>query len=254
MLHQSQNGEVAKHKSVESIAEHYLEEIRIVQPEGPYFLGGYSFGGLVAFEMARQLCKNGQRVAFLALLEPTMPVNGRLPASANESLALPERISGWGDRVWHYRDALASINRAEKLRYIARGIKGRVRGKTAKMVKSYKRLACKICLATDTPLPPKLRATYLVDIYTQAARTYSAQSYPGPIAIFRGEKWTRHFESFWKQLAGAGVSIHAVQGDHMNLTQEPFVESWASQLNASLQRAQERASEPGGFHGNANSS
>jgi thioesterase domain-containing protein len=254
LLHQSQNGEAAKHKSVESIAAYYLEEIQLVQPEGPYFLGGYSFGGLAAFEIAQQLYKNGERVAFLALLEPTMPANGRLPASANKPLTLLETISGWRDRILHYRGVLASMNRAERLRYVARGILRTIRSKRAKTAKSYKRLACKIFLTTHRPLPARLRATYLLDIYTQAARTYSAQSYPGSITIFRGEKWTRHFESFWKQLAGAGVNVHAVRGDHMDLTQEPFVEIWASQLRASLQRAQETVSEPGQLYGNASSS
>ncbi|MGH7833764.1 MAG: non-ribosomal peptide synthetase, partial [Candidatus Binatia bacterium] len=254
LLHQSQSGEAARHKSVERIAEHYLEEIQLVQSEGPYFLGGYSFGGLAAFEIAQQLCKNGQRVAFLALLEPTTPANGRLPASANKPLALSQTISGWRDRVLHYRDVLASMNRAQRLRYIARGITAKTGSKRAKITKSYKRLACKIFLTMHWPLPAHLRTTYLMDIYTQAARTYSAQSYPGSITIFRGEKWTRHFESFWKQLAGAGVNVHAVRGDHMDLTQEPFVEIWASQLRATLQRAQETVSEPSQLHGDASGS
>ena len=43
------------HKTIEEMALHYIHEIRSVQPNGPYFLGGFSFGGLVAYEMAQQL-------------------------------------------------------------------------------------------------------------------------------------------------------------------------------------------------------
>jgi thioesterase domain-containing protein len=51
------------------MAAHYIEEIRSRQPQGPYRLGGYSFGGAVAYEMARQLAAAGQEVEFLALLD-----------------------------------------------------------------------------------------------------------------------------------------------------------------------------------------
>ncbi|HAJ64533.1 MAG TPA: non-ribosomal peptide synthetase, partial [Cyanobacteria bacterium UBA8543] len=54
---------------VKDMAAYYIKEIRTLQPEGPYFLAGYSFGGLVAFEMAQQLHAQGQKVALLALCD-----------------------------------------------------------------------------------------------------------------------------------------------------------------------------------------
>ena len=63
------DGQSAPFTRVEEVAVYYLEAIRAVQPQGPYFLGGYSFGALVAFEMAQQLHRQGQRVAFLAILD-----------------------------------------------------------------------------------------------------------------------------------------------------------------------------------------
>ena len=68
--HQSQDGKPALYDSVKTIASHYLGEIHSVQPNGPYFLGGYSFGAMVAFEMAQQLKKAGADVALLTLLDP----------------------------------------------------------------------------------------------------------------------------------------------------------------------------------------
>src|SRR5262249_53897649 len=59
------------HTRVEDMAAHYSQERAAFQPEGPYLLGGYSFGGLVAYEMARQLRANGQEVALLALIDTT---------------------------------------------------------------------------------------------------------------------------------------------------------------------------------------
>ena len=56
---------------IEAIAAALNEQIQTVQRSGPYFIGGYSLGGMVAHEMARQLVEEGERVALVALLDPT---------------------------------------------------------------------------------------------------------------------------------------------------------------------------------------
>ena len=62
------NGE-APHKTIEEMATHYLKEIRQLQPEGPYLIGGRSLGGMIAYEMACQLRADGEEVALVALLD-----------------------------------------------------------------------------------------------------------------------------------------------------------------------------------------
>ena len=64
--HQSTDGQRALYTTVENIAAHYLDEILTVQRNGPYRLGGNCFGGLVAFEMAKQLQERGQTWIFNA--------------------------------------------------------------------------------------------------------------------------------------------------------------------------------------------
>ena len=61
---------------VEELAAHYLKDVKSICPKGPYFLGGHSFGGLVAFEMAQQLRRAGEEVGLLALIDPTPPRHG----------------------------------------------------------------------------------------------------------------------------------------------------------------------------------
>lgn len=63
------SGEVEPHKSVEEMASHYISEIKTINPEGPYALGGFSFGGIIAFEMAKQLKAEGNKVKILALFD-----------------------------------------------------------------------------------------------------------------------------------------------------------------------------------------
>ena len=57
------------HTTDARIWPHYIEALQTVQPQGPYQLGSHSFGGLVAFEMAQQLQKQGHEVALLAILD-----------------------------------------------------------------------------------------------------------------------------------------------------------------------------------------
>lgn len=68
--------------SIEEIAALYNQEMRRIQPQGPYFLGGWSMGGIVAFEMARQLRKSGETLALLALMDT--PLHGSYPGDNSE--------------------------------------------------------------------------------------------------------------------------------------------------------------------------
>ena len=69
--------------SVEAMASSYLEAIRKVQPEGPYFIGGYSAGGVIAFEMTRRLMDQGERVELLVLFDSVSPVLANSPVLHN---------------------------------------------------------------------------------------------------------------------------------------------------------------------------
>ena len=66
------DGRRAPH-TVEAMAQDYLQEIQALQPDGPYFLGGVSLGGLVALALAHMLWQQGQEVGFLALIDPPRP-------------------------------------------------------------------------------------------------------------------------------------------------------------------------------------
>src|SRR5207244_5785910 len=61
------------HTTIEAMAAHYLDEMRTVQPEGPYFLGGFCLGAVISFEIAQQLHARGERVAALAALDACGP-------------------------------------------------------------------------------------------------------------------------------------------------------------------------------------
>jgi thioesterase domain-containing protein/acyl carrier protein len=72
-FHQGEDGRPLRYTSVEEIAAHFITEMREARPHGPYLLCGYSFGGMVAYEMARQLRKAGEEVPFLGLFDTYAP-------------------------------------------------------------------------------------------------------------------------------------------------------------------------------------
>ena len=87
------------HRSIEEMARAYVEEIRALRPHGPYFLAGYSGGGVVAFEMAQQLKALGEEVPLLVFFDtyhPQMPIRAvslgrKLHAFAQRGPHIPER-------------------------------------------------------------------------------------------------------------------------------------------------------------------
>jgi thioesterase domain-containing protein len=80
--------------TIEALAGHYLTAVRAVQPQGPYFLGGWSMGGFVAFELAQQLRRQGQEVALVALLDSWAPFAGGAGAGGHGEQDVTE--FAWG--------------------------------------------------------------------------------------------------------------------------------------------------------------
>jgi len=138
---QGLDGKHPCHQSVEAMAAHYLEEIGSVQPKGPYFLGGFSFGGLVAYEMAQQLRLRGEEVGLLVLFDTypgdlnpvgTSLVKLLLKPSAQHlfhdlPVALKKRIRrtwrGW--RLPKVLQNVRNMNRAAADHYILRAWPGK---------------------------------------------------------------------------------------------------------------------------------
>jgi thioesterase domain-containing protein/acyl carrier protein len=190
---------------VEDMASLYVEEVRRVQPRGPYFLGGLSFGGWVAYEMAQQLRAQGEQIGFLGLFD-TYTSNWSKPKLFLKLFRLPPRQS------------LALVyNRAA--RYL-REAKTRIES-----------------LFLPRHLKQVRRALH------EASDAYVPKPYFGKITFFRAsQKSIRNSDdprSDWGELAAGELEIRDVQGDHNNLLVQPQVSILAQQLKAGLEKAQE---------------
>ncbi len=88
-VHQGEDGRRIAHTTVKDIAAHFIAEMRSVRPHGPYLLGGYSFGGIVAYEMARQLSAVGEEVPLLALFDTYAPTEFKRVMRQEERFYFP---------------------------------------------------------------------------------------------------------------------------------------------------------------------
>ena len=99
------------HVRIEDMATYYIEALRTVQPEGPYLLGGWSMGGVVAFEMAQQLHAQGHGVALLALLDSRIPAPDERFADQDFEATLLVDVVRYFDLPLDLEDTIATSKR-----------------------------------------------------------------------------------------------------------------------------------------------
>ena len=240
LRHQSEDGTPARYHTVVDIAAHYLSEIRTVQPQGPYFLGGYCFGALVAFEIAQQLKKLNQGVPLLVLLDPVNPRVGPLSASAPMTFRSSTNGTSLVDEISRHRLNLESLKANEKVHYVLERAKGKIMNITSPLDKTLKKMAYEACLALGYPIPPSLRSRYILDIYDQSLADYVPEVHPGRLMVFKAAEDCD--PDRWERLALLGLEIHEIPGNHTNILKEPYVHNWAELLKIQIDSAQSQFS------------
>ncbi|MBW4457213.1 MAG: amino acid adenylation domain-containing protein [Nostoc indistinguendum CM1-VF10] len=222
------DGEQAPHTQVEDMAVYYLEALQAVQPQGPYLLGGHSFGSFVAFEMALQLQKQGQEVAMLAILDTLAPVPGNKPVEVEKDDAkyltdiatIIERFFGKNLSVSY--DDLQPLEPDEQLNYL------------------LERLKMANILPPEARLP---QARGFLQVFKANAQTHYVpkEVYPNRITVFRARKELCDDPAMgWDKVSSEPVETHDVPGDHNTMVAEPHVQVLAEQLRACLDKAQAR--------------
>jgi len=220
--------------TVEALAEHFLTALREVQPNGPYHLGGHSFGGIVAFEMAQQLRSHSEEVRLLALIDVPVPSQRESPA-----LDDAERL------VQHARVLERFFGRQLAMSY-----EEMRRLEPDEQVGTFlNRLKDAGVLPPDAGLQ-LVRGILAVQRASQrAAACYLPQAYEGDIALMRAaspvidesmpgsvEDWSKPGLG-WAEISSGRVSVHIVPGDHITMLVEPNVRVLAQALQQCLDEA-----------------
>jgi amino acid adenylation domain-containing protein len=218
------DGKETPYTSLEEMADHYVQEIREFQPTGPYFIGGHSFGCIVAFEVAQQLYAQGQEVALLALLDQAVSRNIQVP--------LWDWLSG------HVKNLL-SLGYPEQVAYVVGRLQAKIQHKIPQQIRQfYKNLGDK------EVAEHKERFNTVMQANIQAINDYELQVYPGKVTLFRAKigsprRYALDPIGGWGEFALGGVDAIDVPGDHMTLIKEPHLPVLAAKLKACLDKAQD---------------
>jgi thioesterase domain-containing protein len=221
--------------TVEAIATFYLKVIRSVQRQGPYYFCGYSFGGLVAYEMARRLVEEGDSVGLVALLDAPNPA---LMSNLSASESAQFRKKYLSDRLGKYAwDLLRGDVGAFTQRAMA-FIVSRFGRPLLPAIKSGFRLVHK-------PIPAVIQSND--PGFVRAWRTYIPASYSGTVACFKVEERGPEHDADptmgWGASASGGVEVNVVPGSHVDMMKMPSVgviaEKVAGYLNFDLAHRQE---------------
>ncbi|MEO0377499.1 MAG: thioesterase domain-containing protein, partial [Cyanobacteria bacterium P01_A01_bin.17] len=220
------DGQHSANVRIEDMAADYLQEIRTFQPEGPYFLGGYSFGGIVAFEMAQQLRQNGQKVALLVLFDSIRDVSP---------------LKRW---LYNAMNLLRfRVHPLVFLKYLLNFLQHQFREK------SYSnRLLRPFFSSKSRPHWSSTidEVTYRVaQANYKAVKEYEPSVYSGTLTILRATERNvdqqhvyRAPDLGWGDLIGGRIEVHSVPGYHGKMLSQPYVQDVAQQLGSCLDEAQ----------------
>lgn len=215
----------APHASIEDMAHDYLEAIRDVQPEGPYLLGGWSLGGLVALEMAQRLVKQGQQVPLVVLLDTHLVLRGPTAENVDDAGGLRWIARQLGIR---FRD-LQSLAPEEQWNAVVQ------QAQASGM------------LPADVGADQVQRVAFVCKTHARSAASYLPQPYAERVVLFRAEATVgprrssrrpsdADSEATWRALF-ARMEINQVTGRHHTMLREPHVEPLAEALRNCLSQA-----------------
>jgi amino acid adenylation domain-containing protein len=221
-------GEEPPHTRIEDMAAEYVQLIRGVQAEGPYWLGGWSTGGLVALEVARQIEGQGESVALVALLDTHLPQPDRQPPKIDPAQRMADFARQKGLEL---PDDFLRLPPEEQLQVFLERAR-----------------------AADA-LPPGLgeeqihrlqrRSSRVFQANIEAVQHYTPQPYAGPLVLFAAAEQPQGAtddapDRGWGQIA-SDLRVHAVPGSHEGMIREPHVREAAAALGACLDSLSPRA-------------
>jgi thioesterase domain-containing protein/acyl carrier protein len=210
-------------ETVEEMAASYLEALGRVDARGPYRLGGWSMGGLVAYEMARRLTAEGREVATLVLIDAAVP----LPEA-------PELPAG-GELVALFAGDLAGLAGAAPAAV----------GEGFAMLETDEALRRLLAVAESLgAVPPGIELAQVRQLFEvfarnlRATRRYRPRPWDGRLTLLR-TAGAGPQDLGWGALAAGGVAVHEIPGDHYTMLREPQVAALAVELARCLDRQPE---------------
>ncbi|MCH9648350.1 MAG: amino acid adenylation domain-containing protein [Deltaproteobacteria bacterium] len=210
-------------RTLQEMAAHYVRVVRKTQPAGPYYLGGWSMGAVVGYEMAQQLRQEGEEVAVLLLLEPSIPgCKAAIPAGAAVQSLATDLESLLGRRLPVSRHQLTGLEGGDQVSYLVE--------LASRAGLDYSRISGQ--------WSPHLLKVYETNL--EVLQKYQPQPYEGRTVLVVVEDAEGPIPGapdrleFWSELVGPQLSVKRVEGNHTTMLRDPHVRRLAAVLRESL--------------------
>jgi thioesterase domain-containing protein/acyl carrier protein len=219
----------------EHVARRYIDEIRQVQPHGPYMLGGYCLGGTLALEMARQFIDSGETVGLVALIEIYNIRAMRWPLPLHQRLMNRFVLNPY----FHLQNFIAAKGEGKRAFFTEK-----LRVETARIKASarfgWAGLRHRLLPNAAAPTPQ----AKIADIYEAALGQYDVRPYPGELTVFLAERHLAGYHAHlggWGEVAQGGVRLFSLPISPRGSLVEPYVGQLAPILRDCLDRAIENS-------------
>jgi amino acid adenylation domain-containing protein len=200
---------VEPHESVPAMAAEHLEEIRKVQPQGPYYISGSCVGGVVAFELAQQLGAAGEEVPILILIDSNYPTRPRMIRN--------QLVNLWSDTL------PPGVARPGGLRGVAARAQDRAR----------------VLFSPTEEQRIGMRRSAIGNRYLRRILAYRPRPYEGKLTFLACEdREVEDAARVWKDVATAGLEVRYLPGDHYSHLRD-HAATTAATLDECLRRARE---------------
>ena len=201
-----------KTKTVEAFADIHSQQILKIQSQGPFFICGFSFGGLVAFEIAQRFIELGHKVDMLMLID-TFPGDSIREISGLKKIDPPASVS--------------SMNPKEIYKRLKRKIYRLLNWKFIGDPNRPLDFLCNALLKFHIPLPSKkLRSHYMLRTMRIAKSRYKFKKYNGKLTYFKASKYYKEHEQYpklWQSVVLSDFKSYTIPGEHLDLLEEPNV-------------------------------
>jgi thioesterase domain-containing protein len=235
--------------SIPQMAADYVKAVRAVQEDGPYLIGGYSFGGLIAFEMAQQLRSEGQEIAALLVIDSMSPANAKHIHDLEAGLGVDDSMILFQDAREQAQQLGKQFNvSADQLRNLT------LEERLLVLFEEVKRARL---MPPEFGLADVRRYLRMHRGRRTAIRSYTAQPYPDHITLFRTNEPPRHtldelaelldpakLEQYyaeesrlfrqthygWDKVSTKPIKAYSAAGGHLTMLSDPYVQQLGREL------------------------
>ena len=224
------DGRIVTGRSLEEMVRGYVQEIRTLQPEGPYYLGGFCFGGVAALEAAQQLSMAGAEVALVAMVQTTHPAVSGFPSDMSAFVRWWHGVRKRVDLEWENLSYRGFSHLQERFR------------RTIDVVYARAAIAIDNLSGRARKEHTSRSMAYILEMlgteHDNAYDRYEPRPYQGHVVLFRAQKQLPGLTADrflgWQRVLGANLDVCDVPGHQQNLLGEPHVVRLAEAFNARL--------------------